>query len=375
MGLYETAGCAGYGYMNKIRLLKSLDRILGKILVFIVPLIRKVGTEEGHIVRNILIIRPGGIGDAVLLLPALDRLKTVYTDSSIDVLAEKRNADVFTLSEVVRRMYLYDRGLDLMKCLRMNYDIVIDTEQWHRLTAVVAYLTGAPMRIGFGTNERRNLLTHAVGYSHEEYEIYSFLHLLEPLLREDIDFDVDQPFAKIDDSDIPDLARDMSEARRKVIAIFPGASVKERRWGGNKYGEVARRLSDEGYLVIILGSKADRHEAAEIKEHAVNSVDLTGKTSLKDAAQILKRCELLITADSGLMHIAYAVGTPTVSLFGSGIRNKWAPPGEKHVVIDKKLNCSPCTKFGYTPACKRGIECLSMITCDEVIDTAMNLLV
>ena len=125
---------------------------------------------------------------------------------------------------------------------------------------------------------------------------------------------------------------------------------------------------------MILGSRADRTEAEEIKKYAGDSIDLTGKTSLIDVASLLKQCRLLITADSGMMHIAVAVGTPTVSLFGSGIRKKWAPRGNKHIVLDQRLACSPCTKFGYTPRCRNNVECLSSITTDEVIEAADTLL-
>ena len=148
--------------------------------------------------------------------------------------------------------------------------------------------------------------------------------------------------------------------------------MAERRWGGDRYGRVAKVLSDKGYEIVILGSDADRRDADRIKEYAGDCIDLTGRTNLRDVAAVLNMSKLLLTADSGLMHIAYAVGTPTVSLFGSGIEKKWAPRGRKHTVLNKHLDCSPCTRFGYTPSCRKKVKCMSLISVEEVLQAAKS---
>ena len=353
--------------MNKIKLLKFIDRIIGKPLVFLLLRIKKNHKDTPKKIKKILLIRPGGIGDAALLLPAINSLRENFPDSKIDLLCEKRNADIFRLSKDINRIYLYDRGLGFIRCLRNRYDVVIDTEQWHRLSAVVSYLTGAPVRIGFDTNERGKLFTHRIPYSHDDYEVFSFFHLIEPLTHKVPEFDIDEPFLYV----APEPAfRPLSvsaEEKNRIVSIFPGASVVERKWGGNRFGKVAKALNDKGYKVVILGSSADKEDADSIKKYEGDYVDLTGRTNLRDVAMVLKMSMLLLTADSGLMHIAYAVGTPTVSLFGSGIEKKWAPRGKQHIVLNKHLACSPCTRFGYTPRCKRNVECFSSISIDEVI--------
>jgi lipopolysaccharide heptosyltransferase II len=350
--------------LNQTGLLKSLDRFVARPLVY---LFRKAKEQDRPTeMKRILFIRPGGIGDAVLLLPSIRILKEKFPDSSIDILCEKRNSDIFNLSGDINAIFLYDRGLDVFRVPRKKYDVVIDTEQWHRLSAVVASLTGAPVRIGFDTNERRKLFTHPITYSHDNYEVYSFLHLLQPLTDTIPDFMTEKPFLDISGDAGSSLLSEL-KATNNLIALFPGASVPERRWGGEKFGMVARALSDLGYRIMILGSASDKADADKIKRYAENSLDFTGKTSLRDVASLLKRSTLLISSDSGLLHLAYAVGTPTISLFGSGMRKKWAPRGKRHAVIDKRLPCSPCTKFGYTPPCERGVECLLSITVEEVL--------
>jgi lipopolysaccharide heptosyltransferase II len=360
--------------MNKITLLKSIDKVVGRLLVLLPGKNDRQQKPHVPMAGKILVIRPGGIGDAVLLLPVIHALQSIFPDSGIDILCEKRNADVFSFLKHINQIYLYDRDLELFKCLKNNYDIVIDTEQWHRLSAVVAYLTKAPIRIGFDTNERGKMFTHKIPYSHDDYEVYSFFNLLEPLFGESLDFNIDKPFIDSPISVSDPVLSACVEDNDINIGIFPGASVNERKWGGKKFGEVAQRLQEKGYKIIILGSKADRIDAEKIKTFADGSVDLTGKTTLRDIAAILMRCRLLITADSGIMHIAYAVGTPTVSLFGAGIEKKWAPRGQKHIVLNKYLQCSPCTKFGYTPGCPSGILCMQDIGIEDVLQAAHRLL-
>lgn len=353
--------------MNKITLLKSIDRGLGRLLVSLLGNKNQTPETDFRNFNSILIIRPGGIGDAVLLLPAIRALRSHLPDVNMDILCEKRNAGIFSLTDDINNVYLYDKDLEIFKCLKTKYDAVIDTEQWHRLSAVVAYLTKAPVRIGFDTNERRKLFTHAVSYSHDRYEVYSFFHLIGSIADIAPVFNPDEPFITIREAVPPRLLPDTG---KEIIAVFPGASVAERRWGGEKYGSLAKALQDKGYRIVILGSTADGEETARIKNIAPDCVDLTGMTSLREAAVILKHCRLLITADSGIMHIAYAVGTPTVSIFGSGIEKKWAPPGKHHTIINKKISCSPCTRFGYTPQCMNNIECLASVSVEEVIKAA-----
>ena len=127
------------------------------------------------------LIRPGGIGDAVLLVPVINRLRQVFPFVQIDILAEKRNSGAFALCPAVDHALCYDRPQDLRTVLGRKYDVVVDTEQWHRLSAVVARMVRSRFKVGYGTNERKRMFTHAVDYSHDNYEVFSFFDLLKPL--------------------------------------------------------------------------------------------------------------------------------------------------------------------------------------------------
>ena len=349
--------------------LKNLDRLLGRLLASWLP--RPAGNKP-PCPRSVLLIRPGGIGDAALLVPALIQLKAGCADISIDILAESRNAQIFRLCPELRQVYRYDRSVELCKVLRQRYDVVIDTEQWHRLSSVVARLIRSSQKIGFATNERRRMFTEAVDYSQDDYELESFMHLLEPLAgvsRRDVVL----PFLHIP-STIKSSTDLLPHLTAPYVVLFPGASIDERKWGSDRFAELARRLLSAGFKVIVVGGSEDVGPAVEIGSMTPGVINLVGATSLLETASVLSGAALLISTDSGVLHIGVGLGIPTVSLFGPGIARKWAPRGPEHRVVNLELPCSPCTRFGTTPPCPIGARCIQDISVDRVFREAMDLL-
>jgi len=345
----------------KIRFIKRIDTLIGK------PFSRLLSTP--HLfpdvpVRSILIIRPGGIGDALLLAPAINLLRANFADASITILAERRNAGAFSLVPAIDRLLLYDRYVDLLHLFGSKYDLIIDTEQWHRMSAVIARLTSSNMKIGFDTNERRRLFTHPVFYSHDEYEAQSFINLLKPLAINFV-FDYVSPFLTVPDTAVAEIGPLLGAYKSSYISVFPGASIKERRWGVDKFASLVRCISAAGVPSVIVGGKEDTAAGDAILAGA-GGLNLAGRTSLAGTAAVIAGSRLLVSGDSGVLHIAVGLGVPSVSLFGAGIAKKWAPRGDIHRVINRDLSCSPCTIFGTTPVCKNNARCLSEITAEEV---------
>ena len=355
-----------------IRLVKTIDGLLVRALVSLLPAPAIPPVQP--LPHSILLIRPGGIGDAVLLAPTTFQLKHSHPDATITVLAECRNAGVFALIPVVDHVYCYDRPSEFLVAVRGSYDVVIDTEQWHRLSAMAARLVRSTIKIGFNTNERRRMFTHTVPYSHDDHETESFLRLLGTLFNETTTTTVlAAPFLTIPEQ-VKSRARKLLEPlqSKPYLVIFPGASIAERRWGAERFREVARLLTGKGLPIVVVGSSVDQQDAAIITENL--GVNLAGKTSLAETAAVIAGAALFIGADSGLLHIAVGLDIPTVSLFGPGIAAKWAPRGDKHRVINQELPCSPCTRFGTTPPCPFHVRCMREITPVEVFDAAMQLL-
>lgn len=351
-------------------ILKYLDKTVGLLLSTIIS---RPPLSAHNPPNSVLLLRPGGIGDAVLLAPAIAALRRKFPQAKIMVLAEKRNAGVFAMIPGIDRILRYDVLREFLVAFRLNPDVAIDTEQWHRLSAVVARQIGAATLIGYGTNERARLFHHATPYSHNDYEADSFFRLLAPLGITP-PTSLDTPFLSVPSEARARAAQLLAPlSDRPFIALFAGASISERRWGAKRFRQVTAHLAEQGYGVVVVGGGDDAASGAEIIT-ALTGLNLAGQTSLAETAAIIDRANLLISGDSGVLHLGVGLDTPTISLFGPGIAEKWAPRGPKHLVLNHHLPCSPCTKFGYTQRCPHNVECMKTITSDEVFQAAIKLL-
>jgi lipopolysaccharide heptosyltransferase II len=355
-----------------IKAMKLIDTAVGRIAASFIPASEQ--REPYPTLTSVLLIRPGGIGDAVLLAPAISLVKKAYHQARITILAEHRNSGIFSLVPGVDEILCYDQPRELLHALRGSYDVVIDTEQSHRLSAVVARFISAPVKIGFDTNERRRMFTHSISYSHDDYEAASFVHLLNPLGIEAEGVEAGPPFLSVPDTATEKAAGLLGPLHEdNFVILFPGASIPERRWGVDHFRKVAELLSTFGVKIVVVGGKEDRKQGEVIAKGKLG-LNLVGLTSLAETAAVIQRSSLLLSGDSGVLHIAVGLGVPTVSLFGPGRAKKWAPQVDHHIVINKELPCSPCTTFGTTPPCRYDARCMKVITVSEVLEAALSLL-
>ncbi|WP_282755770.1 glycosyltransferase family 9 protein [Desulfuromonas thiophila] len=361
--------------MNRTELLKTLDNRIGAhlagLLSGLLPHQSAKATQNAP--QRILLIRPGGIGDAALLAPSLLALRQHWPDAHLDVLAERRNAAVFDLCPSVAQCYCYDQPADWLRFTRLRYDLIIDSEQSHYLSALVARLLPAACRCGFASNSRARLFAVPVSYDQADYEIDSFYHLLDALAIPR------PPQPAIPFLQIPAAAAAQArpflppEASYPLIALFPGASIFEKRWPAKHFGQLVQQGSAQGWRFVVVGGPQDRPAADAIAADN-RVVNLAGRLQLAATAAVLQRCAALVTGDSGLLHLAVGLGTPTVSLFGTSSTKKWAPPSFPHCVINHRLPCSPCSVFGSTPPCPYQARCIQEITAEEVFQALTDLL-
>ncbi|QWV99230.1 glycosyltransferase family 9 protein [Geomonas nitrogeniifigens] len=350
-------------------LLKRIDALAGPLLARLIPRRRRAAA---FVPQSILVIRPGGIGDAVLLIPALRALQAAYPSCRIEILAENRNAAVFEFCPGLHAVHRYDEPGQLRAVLGLRYDLVIDTEQWYRLSALVARLIRTRRSIGFATNERKRLFTDPVPYDLQEYEPFSFFRLLAPLGIE-APAELPVPFLSV-----PPAARERAASLlarlgdHPFVAIFPGASVPRKEWGGARFRQVAASAVLAGYAAVVVGGKEESDVGYAIAR-ATGALNLAGEGSLVESAAVIAAARVLVTGDSGLLHIAAGLGTPTLSLFGPSDPRKWAPKGDGHRVFASSLSCAPCAKWGTIPPCTHETPCVDADPA-EVTRTLMQML-
>lgn len=353
----------------KTKFIKLLDFSLGRLLAAILPSPRPRQTPEKF--RRLLIIRPGGIGDAIFLLPILKHIRQKDPELIIDILCEKRNAEVF-LSQPQLNIHVYRHGTlwEFGTVLNSNYDIVIDTEQWHYFSAIAAYIIISKLTVGFASRPfRKKLFNKSVIYDIDAHEFDNFKALFSG-------FWGDMSYLRDINSSYEMSAQSKDWATAQVpeatACVFLGASIPERRLTHEQNISLVQGLLQMNLTVALLGGK-DVQEASHRIEQQIKDArikNFVGKISLRKSAALISRSQVFIGADSGLMHLACAIGTKTIALFGPGNLRKWEPKGEKHSIITENVDCSPCTQFGYTvPTCKGSYHCMRHIKIERVLNS------
>lgn len=344
--------------------LKILDYSLGR---FLCTAFRGRQCRQSIKPRNILVIRPGGIGDAVLLLPMLQQLSDLYPDAIIEILAEHRNIEVFSWSPVISKVWLYDRPLSFVRLFRRRFDLVVDTEQWYRLSAVVARLLSVSRSIGFATNTRSRMFTDPCMYTSDEYEATMFLRLLSSLNKEKLAPTLDGLNA---------LALPESEIffKNPYVVIFTGASAVAKQWPAERFAEVARYCEKIGFDIVVLGGRSEHATSQIISRSLSRCHNYVAKTSLTESASIVSRAALTVSVDSGVLHIAQMLHIPTVALFGPSNHKKWCCTEGLNMIVRAEANCAPCSQFGIIPKCHHSFQCMQNITVEMVIEAISTLL-
>ena len=360
----------------------ALCRILGKLPALAVrqPPGRVTAASP---VRRVLLIRPGGLGDMLMLIPTLRILRENFPHADIDVICEARNVDALNLAGgVANRVLTYDdHPLSCLRALRhTDYDIAIDTEQFHHFSAIFAVLSGAPVRVGFKINPLRNpLYTHLASYDPDGIEGEQFLALLHPLAISTKPFLLSGILRDASPDQIATATHPPVQIAKPYMVIHPEATTPYKHWPAERFARVGATLAEEqGLLAVIVGGTADpascEATCQDLLRRGTQAKAVSGLTDLKSTAGVLRDAALFIGTDSGISHLAVALGVPTVVLFGPSDDRKWGTQtAGRHAVVRKDLPCAPCFIFGYHKPC-RALACMQGVTVDEVLQACRTVL-
>jgi len=345
-----------------------------------------------HNPNKILVRSTNWIGDAVMTTPAVRAIRENFPESEITMLVHPWVSDVFRYSPRVDRLFIYEkkgrhkglRGmLQLAGELRQEqFDCAILLQNAFE-AALITLLAGIPVRGGYTTDGRGLLLTHGVHKINElnkKHEVNYYQRILLGLgLRPAVnELELFIPGNHIDAA--KQRIEDLTGARLKsapLIGFNPGAAFgPAKRWPEEKFAELAEMLCRRTKARILLfGSAADKETAVRIIGRAgaaaSRMIDLTGATTLIEAMALIGECDVFVTNDSGLMHVAAALRTPLVAIFGSTDHIATGPFSDNAVVIRKPLPCSPCKK---THCPEKHFRCMKLIDSNEVGAAVLRLL-
>ena len=329
-----------------------------------------------------LVIQTSFLGDTVLTTPLLSQLAN---RGAVDVVTTPAAAALLTNHPAVRRVIPYDkrdaeRGLIglwmLARRLRVTgYDVAILAQGSWR-SAALALLAGIPSRIGFSTSAGRLLYTKRVAYRDDLHHAARLLMLARPNGREPTADELRPSLAPGEAERVAVDALLGNRARRDggaLVALAPGSIWGTKRWP--YYPELARALADAAQVVVV-GSETDARLAAAVMDAAPGAIDATGRLSLLASAELIGRCRVLVTNDSAPMHLASAMGTPTVAIFGPTVPDfGFGPLAPRSVVVGHDaLPCRPCDRHGPHRCPLGHHRCMRDLPPDLVADRVRALL-
>jgi len=262
-----------------------------------------------------------------------------------------------------------------------RFDVVIDMEFFSKFSTIITYLSGSPIRIGYFLRQlwRGDLLTHQVYYNQHRHIGEVFAALAEPLGVRVEDYSLTTPAVYPEEllsaERLLEESGPVSGNTLVALNVNAGEMAAERRWPAENFQALVRvMLAETDCSLIFIGSSEDIGHVSEViagigPDSGGRIVNLAGRTGIGELLALLKRCRLLITNDSGPLHLAASMGVATVSFFGPETPTLYAPEGERHQHFYSGVYCSPCLNVfnAKTARCGGDNICLKSLAVDDVI--------
>jgi heptosyltransferase-2 len=329
------------------------------------------------------------VGDAVMGVPALRELRKLFPKAKVTLVVRPWAEGLFQENDFVDDLLIYERHgagstlAQIAEWRRRQFDLAILFQNAFE-AALISFLARIPNRIGYATDGRRLLLTHALpvpDWRDSRHEVFYYLNIISEIARLaeiPVDFGKNEPNATIEISDSRRVQarQDLKNVLPRgglLVALCPGSiNSRAKRWPAERYAELGDRLVKEyGANVVIIGSKEECEVSAEVMRQMKNdAIDLTGKTSLDRAVGILSLVDLLVTNDTGSAHIASALGRPTLVIFGPTNPLTTRPYAKTAEILRHPPDCAPC----MLRDCPIDHRCMTAISVEEVFERAKVML-
>jgi heptosyltransferase II len=332
---------------------------------------------------TILVRATNWVGDAVMSIPALEAIRARFPKAHITILARPWVADLYHGAPFCDQVLLYTPKSGagdwkakwrLSRILKgIGFDVAILLPNSFD-SALVPFLAGIPERIGYARDARSLLLTRAVPtpvrdpYRHEKFYYLELLHRAGWI-------DSMPAAANVHLKAATEVTLD-----RPAIGLSPGAAYgTAKRWLPERFAEAAVSLARKlDCQVLVFGSK-DESDVSErvaslVSAQGVEARSLAGKTSLSEFTSYASRCKVFLTNDNGAMHIASALGVPTVAVFGATNHITTGPAGEHSVVVRQKVDCSPHPHPCLLRECPIDHRCMAAVSAERVVEEALRVM-
>ncbi len=338
---------------------------------------------------RLLVIHYRYIGDTVIVVPFFRNLRQAYPNARIVWALGPGDADVIKGIPYVDELKLWDPGKRKQnrpaahRTLRAKLAFFreLRRERFDKCyilkrsvaSGLLGVASGARELIGYDTEWRRVLFSRAVPYRRDQHEVENHLDVLraDGIAPTDARLELwvdaeEQAFANAF------LAQHGIQPGEKIVALHPFATNEPRAWHEDDFADVARTLQEKfSARALIFGGKSDQPAADRLRQKiSSTTLNIAGQTTLRQSIALLSRCALLVGNDSGIMHLAAALGVPLIALFGPGAPNRFGPWTDRARVIYHNFPCSPCRQRYFldcAPSARNKPPCLEAISVREVL--------
>lgn len=344
---------------------------------------------QAELIKSVVVRGTNWVGDSVMILPALRALRRVLPQAHITLAIRPGARGIFSEADFIDDVLIYDRKGPLSvipqirEWRRRKFDLAVVFQNAFE-AALIPFLAGVPLRLGYATESRHALLTHPLAlpeWRSSRHEVFYYLYVVTAL--EQMLFGT----SSICEAD-PDASIQISENRKVeaaellrthsvhedslVVALCPGSiNSRAKRWPAESYAALADRLIDTDRQVLLIGSKDEADVSREVTSRMRNRpIVLTGKTSLDQITAVLSAVDLIVTNDTGPAHIGAALGRPTIVIFGPTNPLTTRPFSPVAEILRHPPDCAPC----MLRDCPIDHRCMTAITVDEVFERSHALL-
>jgi heptosyltransferase-2 len=345
---------------------------------------------------RILVRATNWIGDSVMSMPTVQRLREFAPESYIAILCPGKLHDLWRHNPYINEIIPFGSKVDVDELRKRAFDLAVIFPNSFR-SAWECKRARIPRRVGFAGHWRRWLLTDVVprpdtacptyetrSVAGKEFKVKVFRslrhqsrHYLDLIACLGGNGEPVPPRIRLAIEEMPALNKFLRDDGRPVLALNAGAEYgPAKRWPAERFAEVAIRVSEQAdcrWLIVggrndvgIARSVEEKLRAARLDEDAV--INVAGQTTLLHLCALLKFCKLLLTNDTGPMHIAAALGTPTISIWGSTSPELTGPLSGRSVVIHQPVECSPC----FLRECPIDFRCMNRIQVNEVVSAVLK---
>jgi heptosyltransferase-2 len=336
--------------------------------------------------KRILIVRTDRIGDVLLTTPVIKALRDNLPTAYIVIMVNPSALDIVKDNPYLDEVIVYDkenlhRGIwrnfkFILDLRRKKFDLALVLHTKNR-TNIICWLSGIKNRVGYYNKKFGFLLTKKLEDTRPEGKKHEVDYCLDVVRAIGIEPKDRGLFMPKDEVWLQNFLREnnISDGDR-LVCIHPGASCISKRWFADRFAQVSDILIEKYNvkILVICGEDNISYSKEMISKMRNRVLDLSGKISLRQLASLLSRCSLLISNDSGPVHISTAVGCPVISIFGRNQKGlspiRWRPLGKKDVVLHKEVGCIDCLAHN----CQKNFACLRAITVADVLEAVDSVL-